>query len=165
MEPAKVNSGFNAPQCFRNCSLFVRLPYTETRRPRLGRETKLLERIDGNLVVLASRLGLRLHLPREAVCDWLSGSVGDLRRTGSISGSPRTGWVSGFEFSYGRTCKPPASAGPPGPVSGPPAFQSSPGPWPPGSGLTGLLAPVSSPFDPEECHRCSARAWPAGVIH
>ena len=45
MEPAKTNSGSNAPKCSRKCSLFVRLPSPGTGRPRLGRETQLLERI------------------------------------------------------------------------------------------------------------------------
>ena len=42
---AKVNSSFNVTKFSCNCSLFVQLPSPETRRPQLGRETQLLERI------------------------------------------------------------------------------------------------------------------------
>ena len=42
MKSAKANSGFNAPNFSRNCSQFVRLPFPETGRSRLHRETQLL---------------------------------------------------------------------------------------------------------------------------
>ena len=75
-------------------------------RPRLGRETQLLER-DGHQVMIAPRLGLRLQLlnPRAAVSDWLFSSIGDLRRTGQPPAPRRTGRVSGFG---------PSSSGPQG---------------------------------------------------
>ena len=42
MESANANSSFNAPNVSCNCSLFVRLPFLETARSRLRRETQLL---------------------------------------------------------------------------------------------------------------------------
>ena len=66
VEPAKVNSGFNAPRCSRNCSLFVRLPSPETGRPRLpGRSRNAIVgmHIEGHPVAITPRWGLRLQLP------------------------------------------------------------------------------------------------------
>ena len=101
------------------------------------------------------RLGLRLQLlnPRAAVFDWLSGSVGDLRRTGSTSGSPEKRPDLRLRVSIR-----------PNGVN----LRLRPGLRVLGLRASGhrapiLRAPVSSPFDPAECHRFSARAGPAGV--
>ena len=42
VEPAKANSGFNAPNFSCNCRLFVRLPFPKTGRSPPCRETQLL---------------------------------------------------------------------------------------------------------------------------
>ena len=90
MKPANANTGFNAPKCSRNCSLFFRLPSPDNGRLHLGRvtpvETQVATQIGG---LHDGTTGLRiLNLPA-AVSDWFSGSVGDLRRMGSTSGSPK----------------------------------------------------------------------------
>ena len=144
VEPAKANFGSNAGKCFRKCSLFVRLPSPETSRPRIGRETQLLERI---------LKGPRLKTPGYGCCyqirvrrfligrtvlrgfpsiAGISRSVGELCRTRSTSGSPenRPGLrLRGSLRANGRSQ--PQRSGLRAPASG-------------------LRAPASSPFDPEE---------------
>ena len=108
------------------------------------------EHIDGHPVAIIPRLELRLQLPNPhaAVSDWLSGSVGDLRRTGSTSGSPENRPVFGFGFPYGRTMS----------TSG---FGRASGRRAPGLRLraSGLRPPGSGQFsgEPEECHHGQAR--------
>ena len=94
-------------------------------------------------------LRVQLLNPRAAVTDWLSGSVGDLCRTGSTSGSPEN-----------RPGLPLRVSIRPNGVN----LLLRPGLRATGLRVPGLRDPaLSSPFVPEECHRFSARAGAAGV--